>query len=84
MPRVRDVLGHVSVEVAAKRRKCHRSAGKHGIQAGDCCLVVREGLGRRNYCRECSAPILAFATTRLTELQHALNPVGHRAEAHGR
>ncbi len=76
MPRIRDILVHVSVEAAVKKRKCHRSGGKHGIRAGESCLVVRAGLGRKNYCHECSAPILAFAGTRLTELQQALSRAG--------
>ena len=73
MPKVKDILVHVSVEVAVKKRKCHRSGGKHGIRAGEPCLVIREGLSRRNYCRECSAPILELAGTRLTKIQQALN-----------
>jgi hypothetical protein len=72
MPKIKDILVHVSVEIAAKKRKCHRSGGHHGIRAGDSCLVVRNGLNRRNYCRECAAPILELAGTRLTEIQQAV------------
>ena len=69
MPKIRDILVHVSVEVAVKKRKCHRSGGKHSVLAGEPCLVVRKELGRKNYCRECSAPILEQAGIRLTKLQ---------------
>jgi hypothetical protein len=74
MPKVRDILVHVSVEAATRKRKCHRSGGKHDIQAGASCLVVREreGLGHKNYCRDCSVAILVHATARLTELTQAL------------
>ena len=72
MPRIRDILVHVSVEVAVKKRKCHRSGGKHGVLAGEFCLVVREGLRRKNYCRECSATILERAGDRLTEFQQVM------------
>ena len=72
MPRIRDILVHVSVEVAVKKRKCHRSGGKHDVLAGEFCLVVREGLRRKNYCRECSAPILERAGIRLTEFQQVI------------
>jgi hypothetical protein len=71
--KVKDILVHVVVEVAVRTRKCHRSAGKHGIRPGESCLVVREGLSRRNYCRECSVPILELAGSRVNQLQQAVN-----------
>jgi len=73
VPKVKDVLVHVVVEVAVRKRKCHRSRGKHDIRAGESCLVVRDGLSPRNYCRDCSTPILEFAASRLTELHRAVN-----------
>ena len=73
MPRVRDILVHVSVEIAKKRRKCHRSGGKHCVLAGESCLVVKEGLNRKNYCRACAAKIIERANSRLAELQRTLN-----------
>lgn len=72
MAKIKDILVHVFVEVAVKKRKCHRSAGKHGIRGGDSCLVVRAGLSRRNYCRECAGPILDLAGARLTEIRQAV------------
>ena len=62
---------HVSVEAAERKRKCHRS-GAHCVVAGDLCLVVREGLGSKNYCRQCAAPILDLAATRLTDIRKAV------------
>ena len=73
MPRVRNILGHVSVEVAARKRRCHRSGGTHGILVGDACLVVKDGLNRKNYCRECSAEILTLAGIRLAHLSAAVD-----------
>jgi len=72
MAKTRDVLVHVCVEVALKRRKCHHSK-KHEVLAGHSCLVVRQGLGSKNYCRVCAAEILQLASTRLTELQQTVN-----------
>lgn len=83
MPRIRDILVHVAVESAVKKRKCHRSGGKHGVRAGAVCLVVREGLGRKNYCDECASPILALATRRLNELRQALSGANVVPHANG-
>jgi hypothetical protein len=83
MPRIRDILVHVSVEPAVKKRKCHRSGGKHGVRAGAMCLVVREGLGRKNYCHECAPPILALAGRRLNDLREALSGKGVAPQANG-
>jgi hypothetical protein len=71
MPRVRDVLGHVSVEVGDKQRKCHRSRGKHAIPAGTAHLAVTGGPfgARKNYCPKCAKPILSAAKTRLSEIE---------------
>ena len=56
----RDVLKHVCVEIAERRRKCHRDK-KHSISKGEKCLVVAEGSfgGAKNYCTQCAAPILS-------------------------
>jgi hypothetical protein len=71
MPKVRDILVHVTVEEAVRKRKCHRS-GAHRVAAGEVCLVVREALGHKQYCRECAAPILDLAAARLAEIRKAV------------
>ena len=75
MPKVREVLGHVSVETAERRRVCHRNRGSHAIAKGEACLVIREpaSSGSRNYCRVCAEPILAQAAQDLAELRAALD-----------
>ena len=42
MPKVRDILKHVSVEVAARSRRCRRDE-KVSIPKGDRCLVIKTG-----------------------------------------
>lgn len=70
MPQIRDLLKHVSVEAAERRRKCHRNSRKHSIQKGHTCLVIRDDTTNqsKNYCMECAAAILEKAQTRLDEL----------------
>lgn len=74
MPRVREVLTHVSVETAERRRICHRNRESHSIAKGEVCLVIREAAssGSKNYCRVCAAPILEQAARDLVELRAAL------------
>jgi hypothetical protein len=40
MPKVRDILIHVSVEEAQRQRKCRRNT-RHAIVKGEMCLVVK-------------------------------------------
>lgn len=74
MPAVRDVLGHVSIETADKRRKCHRKPSKHSIAKGETCLVIRGGPfnSPKNYCKECALEILDRATASLAALKKGL------------
>ena len=74
MPKVREILGHVSVETAERRRACHRNRGSHAIAKGEACLVIREpaSSGSKNYCRICAAPILEQAARDLADLRAAL------------
>ena len=71
MATTRDLLIHVTIEKAAKRRKCHHSRGKHHIPAGNHCLVIRNssGLGSKNYCDHCAGAILSAARQRLDEIE---------------
>jgi hypothetical protein len=42
MPKIRDLLVHVSVEAAKGKRKCHRTRTRT-IEKGERCLVVKSG-----------------------------------------
>lgn len=80
MPKIREVLVHVSVETAERRRICHRNRTSHSIAKGESCLVIREvaSSGSKNYCRVCAAPILEQAAQDLVDLRAALClSVGH-------
>jgi hypothetical protein len=68
MAKVRDILVHVSVETAVRRRKCHRKQ-EHHVLAGHVCLVIKQGLASKNYCHQCGNEILEAATTRLAAIQ---------------
>lgn len=70
MHQIKDIIIHVSVEVAGRTRKCHHSRGKHSISKGEPCLVIKGGSynAARNYCRECAEPILKKAELRLAEI----------------
>ncbi len=74
MANTRDILGHVKVEVAEGRRKCHHSRSKHSIPKGTAHLAVKGGPfgARNNYCPECARPMLELAKRRLSELEAKL------------
>ncbi len=74
MSKTRDVLVHVSVDVAVKKRKCHHSS-KHRIGSGQRHLLIRNdgGLGSKNYCVECASVILKAANDRLAAIISELN-----------
>lgn len=73
MAQVRDVLGHVSVEEAQRRRACHRNRKKHSIEKGESCLVISdENGGAKNYCVVCAADILKKARENLAALATGL------------
>lgn len=69
MAQVRDILIHVSVDIAIRARKCHRSA-KHKIEAGERHILIREaqGLGAKNYCKLCAHEILTIADGKLKSI----------------
>ena len=73
MPKVKQVLKHVSVQTAAAKRKCYRKPKAHQITKGDVCLVVSESGYKRNYCPECAVPILDTAQDDLDRLRVELN-----------
>jgi hypothetical protein len=58
MPKIRDIICHVSVEIASRSRICHRNRKEHSIQRGEACLVVKDDSGgKKNYCHICAAEI---------------------------
>ncbi|MEJ1966507.1 MAG: hypothetical protein WDO56_35195 [Gammaproteobacteria bacterium] len=71
MAKIKDILIHVIVETALKRRKCHRNK-THAVKAGETCMVVKDGMYKRNYCVTCAAEILGVAKTRLSALRQQL------------
>ena len=74
MAQTRDILIHLSVETAVRKRKCHHSRGKHDIAGGQQFLSVRESnsLGSKNYCMGCAAPILQGAKGKLLAISNQL------------
>ena len=60
------------IEVAQKKRRCHRD-NSHEIPKDTQCLVVVEQRGnKRNYCALCAKPILDLAAKHLDELNRGL------------
>jgi hypothetical protein len=76
MPKVKAVLGHVSVETALRVRNCSRhKAGKaaHPIIKDEACLVVKDSDGsKHNYCQQSAEEILDLAADDLAALRKAL------------
>lgn len=74
MAKVREVLGHVSVETTKRKRVCHRNRRSHSIAKGEVCLVLREPAsgGSKNYCVACAAAILQRAEADLERLHKGL------------
>ncbi len=75
MAQVKKLLLHVAVELAERKRTCHRNRRKHVILKGTACLAVFEGPRgtRRNYCAECAGAMLTLAQDDLTGLSRALD-----------
>lgn len=75
----RDILKHVSIEVAKAKRKCYRT-GKHTIVKGEVCIVIQEGNfgGSKNYCISCAREILEAAGTKLDSLHAGLGSISER------
>lgn len=73
MPAVKNVLKHVRVEQAVRRRQCGRNRTKHIISKGDLCLVVQDGQNKPNYCLTCAGEILILAQSNLDALKSQLS-----------
>lgn len=68
MAAVKNILKHVSAEVAGRRRKCYRKKA-HVILKGEPCLVVRDGpQSQTTYCAVCASEILTKADLSLADL----------------
>jgi hypothetical protein len=74
MAKVRDLLLHVSIETAERRRKCHRKPAEHAILHGAVCLVVKGGPRNapKNYCVECAGTMIAAAEQKLAKISAEL------------
>jgi len=68
MAKVKDILIHVAVETAKRPRKCHHNK-KHVISAGSVCMVVKDGMYKRNYCVACTKEMLDQAKDRFTSIR---------------
>lgn len=69
MAAVKDVLKHVSTQVAGRKRRCYRKRA-HTILKGQTCLVVRDSpQSQTTYCSVCAAEILTKADDSLMTLR---------------
>lgn len=73
MPKVRDILVHVSVETAQRKRTCQRTSKP--IVMGEGCLVVKTGPmnSPQSYKSEAAKQILDSAWIKLRGLYVELN-----------
>lgn len=72
MPAVRNVVKHLRVEVAQRKRKCARNRSDHKIGKGDRCLVIQDGQESSNYCISCAGEILRLAKESLVSVESEL------------
>jgi len=71
---VTQVLKHVSVQPAGKKRICHRNRTKHSIAKDELFLLVKDGQGGyKNFCVECAEPVLDKAQQDLDILRAQLH-----------
>ena len=72
MPKVRNVIKHLSIEKAAGKRKCHTNSA-HTIAIGERHLaqVVQSGQ-RENICKECAGKVFDEAEAHLAALRKDL------------
>ena len=74
MPKIRDILVHVSVETARGKRHCHRTRART-IEKGELCLVVKTGPMNApySYSAENAKQMLDDAWKKLQSLYKDLN-----------
>lgn len=59
MPKVTQVLKHVSVQTAGTKRICHRNRTTHSIAKDELFLLVKDGQGGYwNFCVKYAEPVL--------------------------
>jgi hypothetical protein len=76
MPKAKDILIHVKVETAIRKRRCHGFRCANGIAGGQKALMVRVNPAPatwHNYCVTHGNHLLALAQGRLNELQTDLS-----------
>ena len=73
MPKIRDILVHVSVEQAERQRICRRH-NAHKVTKGEACLVILTNPTNDpySYCTEAAKPILDAAWAKLQSLYSSL------------
>jgi hypothetical protein len=78
MAKVREILGHVSVDTAKGKRICHRNRRSHSIAKGDVFLAIRDPAsgGSKNYCVACAETILERAAADLAALHRGIQSGG--------
>jgi hypothetical protein len=70
MPKVTQVLKHVTVQAAGAKRTCARNRAKHSIAKGELFLLVKDGQGGyKNFCVTCAEPVLNKAQEDLDKLR---------------
>lgn len=80
---VRNILRHVMLETAMRKRRCHHKAS-HEITKGMVCLVVVDERGsKNNYCSECAKPMLDAARNNLMAFAVGLGIVIEQARHDG-
>jgi hypothetical protein len=81
MAKIREILRHVRVERAERKRTCHRNQAEHVIRQGDPCLAIYDGprRARKNYCRECAQEILDLAGQDMRRILEELYGAGREA-----
>jgi hypothetical protein len=76
MAAVKDIITHVTVEVASSKRICHRNRNNHSIAKDESCLAVYDANGgRKNYCLPCGAEILDKAKAKIATLERELKVI---------
>lgn len=75
MPKIRKILGACTVEIAQRRRTCHRDRKNHSILKGTACLVIKDAssASTKNYCPQCALAILDQAGDDLQALRARLS-----------
>ncbi|HEY4242068.1 MAG TPA: hypothetical protein VGM88_19755 [Kofleriaceae bacterium] len=65
MATIKNILRHVTLETAERKRRCHHKRA-HAITKGMVCLVVVNERGSKsNYCSACAQPMLRLVTRQI-------------------